>query len=86
MDTLRNIIYLTGADGVKRDKTRQISLIRHDANKHLYQVIFQNSDKVFYYKEQNVQIIRNILAKKTSGTVFEYLQEVAGLSEIRFSP
>lgn len=82
MDTLRNIIYLTGADGVKRDKTRQISLIRHDANKHLYQVIFQNSDKVFYYKEQNVQIIRNILAKKTSGTVFEYLQEVAGLSEI----
>ena len=82
MDTLRNIIYLTGADGVKRDKTRQISRIRHDANKHLYQIVFQNSDKVFYYKEQNVQIIRNILAKKTSGTVFEYLQEVAGLSEI----
>ena len=67
MDTLRNIIYLKGTDGVKRDKTRQISRIRHDANKHLYQIVFQNSDKVFYYKEQNVQIIRNILEISREG-------------------
>ena len=83
MDTSQAIIYLTGSDGVKRDKTKQISHIGYDVSKHLYVVNFEGSDKQFYYKECNVQIIRSAAEEKKSGSVIGYLKEIASLCEIR---
>lgn len=83
MDTSRGIIFLTGADGVRRDKTRQISRIRYDAGKGLYLVNFEGSDKLFYYKESNVQVIRSAGTEKKSGSALEYLKEIASLCEIK---
>ena len=83
MDTSRGIIFLTGSDGVRRDKTRQISRIRYDAGKRLYLVNFEGSEKLFYYKEGNVQIVRSATSEKRSSSVVEYLKEIASLCEIK---
>ena len=83
MDTSRGVIYLTGSDGVKRDKTRQISRIRYDAEKRLYLINFEGSDKLFYYKSGNVEIIRSATAEQKSSSVIGYLKEIASLCEIK---
>ena len=59
MDTSRGIIFLTGADGVRRDATRRISRIRYDAGRGLYLINFEGSEKLFYYRKSNVQVIRS---------------------------
>lgn len=78
-----SIVYLTGADGIKRDKTNQIADITYDAITTLYTVRFKGSDKQFRYKRQNVQIIKNAIAKVRSRSVFSYLKRVAALSDIK---
>ena len=83
MDTSRVIIFLTGADGVRRDKTRSIARIRHDAGKRVYLINFEGSDKLFYYKESNVQIIRSADTERKPNSVMGYLKEIASLCEIK---
>ncbi|WP_029409972.1 AAA domain-containing protein [Treponema pedis] len=83
MDTSHGIIYLTDKNG-KQDKTRQIKRIRFNETKNIYLITFENSEKVFHYKPENVEIIRNALAaEKQTGTVFEYLKNIASLSDMR---
>jgi len=48
----------------------------------LYLITFENSDIVFHYKRENVQIIKNIIASDKN-SVFEYLKNIACLSEIK---
>ena len=82
MDATHGIIYLTGADGVRKDKTRQITRIRYDAHRQLYLVNFVNTGKTFCYKKENVKIVRNVVVEKGAGTVFDYLKDVASLCGI----
>ena len=83
MDPLHGIIYLTDKNG-KQDKTRQIKRIRFDESKNIYLVTFENSEKVFHYKPENVEVIRNVVvAEEKTGTVFSYLKEIASLSEMK---
>ena len=82
MNPLLGIIYLTDKNG-KHDRTRQIKRIQYDASKGIYLITFEDSDKVFHYKKENVQIIRNTLVtEKHTGSVFDYLKNIATLSEI----
>ena len=60
MNTAHGIIYLTDKNG-KQDKTRQIKRIQFDESKNIYLVTFENSETVFHYKPENVEIIRNII-------------------------
>ena len=83
MDTSRGIIFLTGSDGVRRDKTRQISRIRYDAGKRLYLINFEGSEKLFYYKESTVQVVRSVTVEAKSSSVIGYLKEIASLCEIK---
>ena len=83
MDVSRRIIYLTGNDGVCRDKTAQIEHIQYDRNTSQYHIKFVGSENTFHYKKENVKIVRNSLADNRSSTVFGYLKEVASLSEIK---
>lgn len=83
MNPSHGIIYLTDKNG-RQDKTRQITRIQFDSAKDLYLVTFENSEKVFHYKPENVEIIRNaVVAEKHTGTVFEYLKNIASLSEMK---
>lgn len=83
MNPAHGIIYLTDKNG-KQDKTRQIKRIRFDESKSIYLITFENSEKVFHYKPENVEIIRNaVVAEEKTGTVFSYLKEIASLSEMR---
>ena len=83
MDTTRGIIFLTGSDGVRRDKTRQISRIRYDAGNRRYLVNFEGSEKLFYYKECNVKVVRSATTEEKSNSVVEYLKKIASLCEIK---
>ena len=83
MNPTHGIIYLTDKNG-RQDKTRQITRIQFDSTRNLYLVTFENSEKVFYYKAENVEIIRNaVVAEKETGTVFDYLKNIASLSDMR---
>ena len=82
MDIARGIIYLTGADGVRKDKTSQITRIRYDVHRQLYLINFVNSEKTFCYKKENVKIVRNVVSEGGAGTVFDYLKEVSSLCGI----
>ncbi len=82
MDIARGIIYLTGADGVRKDKTSLITRIRYDVHRQLYLINFVNSEKTFCYKKENVKIVRNVVSEGGAGTVFDYLKEVASLCGI----
>lgn len=83
MDTSHGIIYLTDKNG-KHDKTKQIQRIQFDSTKNLYLITFENSDRIFHYKPENVEIIRNVVVtEKHTGMVFEYLKNIASLSEIK---
>lgn len=83
MDTSHGIIYLTDKNG-KQDKTRQIKRIRFNETKNIYLITFENSERIFHYKPENVEIIGNALAaEKQTGTVFEYLKNIASLSDMR---
>ena len=82
MDSSHGIIFLTGADGSKREKTGQIERIEYDAQKCLYKVKFAASDKIFFYKRENVEFVRNAAAEKSSAGAFNYLKSVASLSDI----
>lgn len=82
MNPTLGIIYLTDKNGTQ-DRTRQIKHINFDNSKNMYFVAFENSDKIFHYKKENVQIIRNTLVtEKQNGSVFDYLKKIAYLSEI----
>lgn len=83
MNPTHGIIYLTDKNG-RQDKTRQIKRIQFDEQKNIYLVTFENSEKVYPYKAENVEIVRNIVvAEKHTGTVFEYLKNIASLSEMK---
>ena len=83
MNPSHGIIYLTDKNG-KQDKTRQIKRIRFDESKNIYLITFENSEKVFHYKPENVEIIRNaVVTEEKTGTVFSYLKEIASLSDMR---
>ena len=83
MNPSHGIIYLTDKNG-RQDKTRQIKRIRFDESKNIYLITFENSEKVFHYKPEKVEIIRNaVVAEEKTGTVFSYLKEIASLSEMR---
>ena len=83
MNPTHGIIYLTDKNG-RQDKTRQIKRIQFDEQKNIYLVTFENSEKVFHYKPENVEIVRNIVvAEKHTGTVFGYLKNIASLSEMK---
>ena len=83
MDTSRGIIFLTGADGVRRDATRRISRIRYDAGKRLYLINFEGSEKLFYYRKNSVQVIRSAGTANKSSSVMGYLKEIASLCEVK---
>ena len=82
MDSSHGIIFLTGIDGSKREKTGQIECIEYDAQKCLYKVKFATSDKIFFYKRENVEFVRNAATEKSSMGAFNYLKSVASLSNI----
>ena len=82
MDASHGIIYLTGSDGVKRDKTSQIERIEYDAQKNLYRIKFAASDKKFFYRVGHVQIVRNAAAENASKATLEYLKNIAALCDI----
>lgn len=83
MNPAHGIIYLTDKNG-KQDKTRQIKRIRFDESKSIYLITFENSEKVFHYRPENVEIIRNaVVTEEKTGTVFSYLKEIASLSDMR---
>ena len=83
MDTSHGIIYLTDKNG-RQDKTRQIKRIQFNSAKNTYLITFENSDKVFHYKKENVEIIRNVIVEdKQTSNVFEYLKNIAYLSDMR---
>lgn len=82
MDASHGIIYLTGSDGVKRDKTSQIERIEFDARKNLYLVRFSTSKKIFSYKRENVQFIANAATKAGSAEVFNYLKRISAICDI----
>lgn len=83
MNTVHGIIYLTDKNG-KQDKTRQIKRIQFDESKNIYLVTFENSETVFHYKPENVEIIRNVInEEKSAGTVFDYLKNIASLSDMQ---
>lgn len=83
MDSSHGIIFLVGADGVKREKTGQIERIEYDAQKSLYKVKFNASEKIFFYKKENVQFVGNAAVEKSSAGVFKYLKSIASLCDIR---
>ena len=70
MDVSHRIIYLTGSDGVRRDKTSQIKRIIYDENSSSYQINFESSAKWFFYKKENVQVVKNGIANPKARTVF----------------
>ena len=76
------MIFLTGSDGVKREKTGQIERIEYDAQRKLYRVKFCSSDKTFFYRREKVQFVANALAEKSSAEVLDYLKRIASLSNI----
>lgn len=83
MNPNQGIIYLTDKNG-KQDKTRQIKRIQFDDIKNVYLITFENSDRVFHYKPENVKIIRNVVvSEKHTRTVFDYLKNIASLSEMK---
>lgn len=83
MNPSRGIIYLTDKNG-KQDKTRQIKRIRFDDSQNIYLITFENSEKTFHYKPENVEIIRNVVvSEENTGTVFNYLKNIASLSDMR---
>ncbi|MGP1577408.1 MAG: AAA domain-containing protein [Treponema sp.] len=83
MNPNQGIIYLTDKNG-KQDKTRQIKRIQLDDIKNVYLITFENSDRVFHYKPENVKIIRNVVvSEKHTRTVFDYLKNIASLSEMK---
>ena len=82
MDPSKGIIFLTGSDGVRRDKTSQIERIEFDAQKNLYQVKFSASEKTFFYKRANVQFVGNTVAETGSAKVFNYLKNISALCDI----
>ena len=82
MDVPDRIIYLTGLDGVCRDKTSQIKRVIYDESSSTYQINFNVSDTWHTYKKENVKIVKNSIANPKARAVFDYLKEVASLSEI----
>lgn len=83
MNPNQGIIYLTDKNG-KQDKTRQIKRIQFDDIKNVYLITFENSDRVFHYKPENVKIIRNVIvSEEHTRTVFDYLKNIASLSEMK---
>lgn len=83
MNPSHAIIYLTDKNG-RQDKTRQIKRIHFDEYKKIYLITFENSEKVFHYRPENVEIIRNaVVSEENTGTVFSYLKNIASLSDMR---
>ena len=78
-----SIIYLTGSDGVRQDKTWQISSIRYDEQKGLYAIVFKNSPKTFYYRKNRVQIVNSLGIEKRAGNVLNYLKEISLLCDLK---
>ena len=82
MDSSHGIVFLTGSDGVRREKTGQIERIDYDAQRGLYQIKFLTSEKTFFYKRENVAFVGNAAAEKSSEDVFKYLKDIAALCDI----
>lgn len=78
-------IYLTDKNGIEKEKTDEVSDIRFDEDKKLWSVRFGNSERAYYYKPENVRIVRNCLSEKKSGSVYDYLLKTAAFSEIENS-
>ena len=78
-------IYLTDKNGIEKEKTDEVSDIRFDEDKKLWSVRFGNSERAYYYKPENVRIIRNCLSERKSGSVYDYLLKTAAFSEIENS-
>ena len=83
MDTSKGIVYLTDKNG-RHDRTKQVKRIQYDSQKNIYLITFENSDKTFHYKPENVQILRNtVTVEEHSGSVFGYLKSIASLSDLK---
>lgn len=83
MDFSHDIIFLTDKTGKKKDKTNQISYIQFDSNKNQYLISFENDDRVFHYKPENVEIIHNTISEKKPKTILDYFKDIASLSNIK---
>lgn len=82
MNTSDSIIFLSDKYG-KQDKTSQIESIYREEKTKLWNIKFFNDERIFHYKNENVEIVKNALADKTSDSVFDYLIKMADFSEIK---
>ena len=78
-------IFLTDKNGICKEKSGEISAIRFNASKQMWEVRFRNSGQTYFYRPENVRIVKNCLAEKASGSVYDYLLETAAFSEIENS-
>ena len=78
-------IFLTDKNGICKEKSGEISAIRFNASKQMWEVRFRNSGQTYFYRPENVRIVKNCPAQKASGNVYDYLLETAAFSEIENS-
>ena len=82
MDRNECIIFLTDKYGTK-DRTTDISSISYDNLKKEWNISFVGDRRIFHYKRESIQVIRNCLKNKHSATVFAYLLRMAEFSDIQ---
>lgn len=81
MDCDEITIFLTDKNG-KNDKTSDIESISMSDSGKIYNVKFFNNEKIFHYKTENVQIVKNCLGDKSIAGIFDYLLQMAQFSKL----
>ena len=82
MDTFDSVIFLTDKYGT-RDRTAEIKSISYNSAKELWNIEFTGSRHTFSYKKENVKVIKNCLRETQSAAVFDFLLQMAELSNIK---
>ena len=78
-------VYLTDKNGICKEKSDEISAIKFNELKQMWEVRFRNNESVYFYRPENVRIVKNCLTEKESGGVYDYLLKTAAFSEIENS-